>query len=222
MQKKLIYCVDDEEDIRELYTVAITNAGHDCAAFENGDGLFCALENKLPSLIILDVMLDGEDGFAILKKLKSSAIYAGIPVIMVSAKGEEMSKVKGLNSGADDYIAKPFGVLELIARINANIRKSSPASKLSYKNLTVNEENHEILSEGKKLDLTVKEYSLLKLLIVNAPNVVLREAVFNAVWGDDYFGETRTLDIHISTLRKAISGGEAQIVTVRGVGYRLL
>lgn len=222
MEKKLICCVDDEEDIRELYKVAITNAGYDCAAFEDGEGLFCALGQKLPSLIILDIMLDGADGFTILQKLKQNAVYAGVPVIMVSAKGEEISKVKGLNMGADDYIAKPFGVLELIARINANLRKSAPATRLAYKNLSVDEKNHEIYSDGKKLNLTVKEYSLLKLLIVNAPNVVLREDVFNAVWGDNFLGETRTLDIHISSLRKAISEGEAEIVTVRGVGYRLL
>ncbi|MGN0804922.1 MAG: response regulator transcription factor [Candidatus Coproplasma sp.] len=222
MEKKLIYCVDDEEDIRELYKVAIANAGYDCSAFENGEELFKTLEGKLPSLIILDIMLDGEDGFAILQKLKQNAIYAGVPVIMVSAKGEELSKVKGLNMGADDYIAKPFGVLELIARINANLRKSAPATRLSYKNLSVNETNHEIYSNGNMLDLTVKEYSLLKLLIINAPNVVSREDVFNTVWGENYFGETRTLDIHISSLRKAISAGEAQIVTVRGVGYRLI
>ncbi|MGN0813704.1 MAG: response regulator [Candidatus Coproplasma sp.] len=221
MEKKLIYCVDDEEDIRELYNVAITNAGYDCATFEGGEALFNALEKKLPSLIILDIMLDGADGFAILKKLKENAAYSGISVIMISAKGEEISKVKGLNMGADDYIAKPFGVLELIARINANLRRSAPSSRLEYKNLSVDEGNHEIYSDGRKLDLTVKEYSLLKLLIINAPNVVMREAVFNAVWGDDFFGETRTLDMHISSLRKAISEGEAEIVTVRGVGYRL-
>ncbi|MGN0807050.1 MAG: response regulator transcription factor [Candidatus Coproplasma sp.] len=222
MEKKLIYCVDDEEDIRELYKVAVNNAGYDCETFEGGEGLFSALDKKLPSLIILDIMLDGADGFAILQKLKENAVYSGISVIMVSAKGEEISKVKGLNMGADDYISKPFGVLELIARINANMRKNAPSTRLAYKNLSVDEKNHEIYSDGTKLDLTVKEYALLRLLIVNAPDMVLREDAFNAVWGENYLGETRTLDMHISSLRKAISAGEAEIVTSRGVGYRLI
>lgn len=221
MDKKLIYCVDDEEDIRELYTVALTNAGYECVAFEGGEELFSALKTRLPSVILLDIMLDGADGFTILQKLKDNAEYSSISVIMVSAKGEEISKVKGLNLGADDYISKPFGVLELVARINANIRKSTVNNALSYENLSVNQKNHEILSDGRVLSLTVKEYELLKLLIVNAPNVVLRDDVLNAVWGDTFFGESRTLDIHISSLRKAIAGGKAEIITVRGVGYRL-
>jgi len=221
MDKKLIYCVDDEEDIRELYHVALTSAGFDCREFVGGEALFDALEEKLPSVILLDIMLDGEDGYTILQKLKQNPAYSDISVIMVSAKGEEISKVKGLNLGADDYIAKPFGVLELVARINANIRKGKPIVRLSYKDLSVDESNHEILCSGKPMPLTVKEYDLLKMLIANAPNVVLREDVLNAVWGDSFFGESRTLDIHISSLRKALSGGEAEIITVRGVGYRL-
>lgn len=221
MGKKLIYCVDDEEDIRELYHVALTSAGFDSTEFVGGEALFEGLKERLPSVILLDIMLDGEDGYAILQKLKQNSAYSDISVIMVSAKGEEISKVKGLNLGADDYIAKPFGVLELVARINANLRKGKPAARLTYKNLAVDEANHEISSSGKPLPLTVKEYSLLKMLIANAPNVVLREDVLNAVWGDGFFGESRTLDIHVSTLRKAISGGEAEIITVRGVGYRL-
>lgn len=220
MEQKLIYAVDDEENIRELYACALKNAGYDCHCFENGEALFSALKDKTPALILLDVMLDGADGFAILERLKGGA-FRTIPVIMVSAKGEEMSKVKGLNLGADDYIAKPFGVLELLARVNANLRKVSRAA-CSYGGLVVDEGKHEISVSGVPLTLTRKEYELLKLLIAYAPDLVEREEILRRVWGEDYLGETRTLDIHIASLRKAISGGEAKISTVRGVGYRLI
>lgn len=221
MEKQLIYAVDDEESIRELYGVALSNAGYDCAAFINGEELFEGLKKRLPSLIILDIMLDGVDGYGILKTLKESPAYSGIPVIMVSAKGEEISKVKGLNMGADDYIAKPFGVLELIARIKANLRKTFKETKLKYADIAVDDLKHEISVNSVPVTLTVKEYDLLRVLVTNAPNVVPRDKILSAVWGEDYFGESRTLDIHIASLRKAIAGSEAKIVTVRGVGFLL-
>lgn len=220
MAKPLIYCVDDEEDIRELYLVALSNAGFECSAFEGGAPLFAAVKERKPDMILLDIMLEAEDGFSILQKLKAVKNYEDISVIMVSAKGEELSKVKGLNLGADDYIAKPFGVMELVARINANLRKRPKASALSYKNFTVNESNHEILLNGSSLSLTLKEYGLLKALIAAAPNVVSREELFSLVWGEEFFGESRTLDIHIAAIRKIIAPA-AEIETVRGVGYRL-
>lgn len=220
MKKQLIYAVDDEESIRELYGAALLNAGYDCSAFVGADDLFSALKLRRPALILLDIMLDGMDGYEILRKLKENVQYSSIPVIMVSAKGEEISKVKGLNMGADDYISKPFGVLELIARIKANLRKTSPAA-LSYADICVDELKHEVTVCGNRVSVTVKEYELLKLLIVNASNVVTRDKILNAVWGEDYFGESRTLDIHIASLRKAIAASAAKIITVRGVGFLL-
>ncbi len=218
----LIYAVDDEENIRELYGVALENAGYTCVCFSCGDELFAALPSRKPDLILLDIMLDGLDGYSILQKLKESEETCAIPVIMVSAKGEEISKVKGLNEGANDYIAKPFGVLELVARIRANLRKATALHvALSYADVTINESKHEATAAGKPLTLTRKEYELLKLLVGNAPNVVSREQILSVVWGENYTGETRTLDIHMASLRKALAQSKAKIVTVRGVGYIL-
>lgn len=219
--KKLIYCVDDEESIRELYSVALKSADFDCECFVCGDDLFTALETDKPDLILLDIMLDGMDGYTILQKLKEDAAAKNIPVIMVSAKGEEISKVRGLNMGANDYIAKPFGILELVARINANLRKTLPCTVFSYSDIVIDENKHEAKANDVVLTLTLKEYELLKLLVNSAPNVVSRENILNTVWGEDYLGETRTLDIHIASLRKALQGSKAQILTIRGVGYML-
>jgi len=218
--KTLIYAVDDEESIRELYSVALDNAGYDCVTFDCAAALYAALEKNRPSLILLDIMMAGEDGFAALENLKSGR-FCDIPVIMVSAKGEEISKVKGLNMGADDYIAKPFGVLELIARINANLRKTTAYMPLNYKGVSIDEGKHEVTVNGKTAPLTLKEYGLLKVLIQNVGVVVPREKILSSVWGEDYFGESRTLDIHIASLRKILSGSGVEIVTVRGVGYSI-
>ena len=218
-EKQLIYAVDDEENIRDLYSAALDNAGFTSQCFTCGEELFVALNNKIPSLILLDIMLDGIDGFKILEKLKSDIKYKNIPVIMVSAKGEEISKVKGLNLGADDYISKPFGVLELIARINANTRKFSGQKTSKFLDITIDEGTHEIKLNDTVMPLALKEYDLLRLLISRSPNVITREEIFNIVWGEDYFGETRTLDIHIAQLRKYLAESKAQILTIRGVGY---
>ncbi len=222
-EKKLVYAVDDEENIRDLYMCAITGAGFDCECFPGGEELFGALKNRLPDIILIDIMLEGMDGYEILKTLKGSPSTAGIPVIMVSAKGEEISKVKGLNMGADDYIAKPFGVLELVARINAGLRRVPAAERntLSYGDIVIDEAKHAVTAGGEEVSLTLKEYELLKLLVTAAPYVVRREELLNKVWGENYFGETRTLDIHIANLRKAIAGAVTGIHTVRGVGYNL-
>ena len=222
-EKKLVYAVDDEENIRDLYMCAITGAGFDCECFPSGEELFGALKNRLPDIILIDIMLEGMDGYEILKTLKGSPSTAGIPVIMVSAKGEEISKVKGLNMGADDYIAKPFGVLELVARINAGLRRVPAAERntLSYGDIVIDEAKHAVTAGGEEVSLTLKEYELLKLLVTAAPYVVRREEMLNKVWGENYFGETRTLDIHIANLRKAIAGAGVGIHTVRGVGYNL-
>ncbi|MEG2687675.1 MAG: response regulator transcription factor [Clostridia bacterium] len=221
--KNLIYVVDDEQAIRELYECAITGADMDCVAFETGTELFSALKNTLPDLFILDIMLDGMNGFEILEKLKADASTADISVIMASAKGDEVSKVKGLNTGADDYISKPFGVLELIARIKANLRKRSNIKKPCYKDIIIDGDKYQISINGSALALTLKQYNLLKTLVENADIVLNRDELLNKVWGYEYSGETRTLDIHIAELRKilAVAGSQTEITTVRGIGYTL-
>ena len=214
-EKKLIYAVDDEQPIREVYNYALSGAGFNVECFSCGAELFETLEKNLPSLIILDIMLEGMDGYAILEKLRENAKTENIPVIMVSAKTEEIDKVKGLNLGADDYLSKPFGVLELVARINAKLRKTNKSAEsaiIGYKDvITVNRETPK---------LTLKQYELLKLFVMNAEKVMQRDKLLDAVWGEDY-GETRTLDIHIGDLRKVLSSSSAEIETVRGVGYIL-
>lgn len=220
--KPLIYAVDDELSIRELYVCALENSGFDVICFEDGKGLFSALKGDMPDLILLDIMLDGMDGYDILKALREDKNTSDVPVIMVSAKGEEISKVKGLNLGADDYISKPFGVLELSARINANIRKKERVQiKREYKDIAVDCKAHEIKVCGVAIQPTPKEYELIKLLVENAPNVVLRDVIFDTVWGENYGGETRTLDIHIASVRKLLSASSAVIETARCVGYAL-
>lgn len=218
-KKTMVYAVDDEEAIRGLYAVALKSAGVKTETFASGEELFSALKTELPDVILLDVMLEGMDGFEILKTLKSNLKTAGVPVIMVSAKGEEISKVKGLDSGADDYIAKPFGVLELVARINAAARRNSPAAKVyAVGGVVMDESTHTVRVHGAPIGLTLKEYGVLKELMKNAGKLVERETLIKNVWGEDYFGETRTLDMHVAAVRKAVKTA-AEIETVRGVGY---
>lgn len=222
-EKKLIYAVDDEQPIREVYNYALSGAGFNVECFSCGAELFETLEKNLPSLIILDIMLEGMDGYAILEKLRENAKTENIPVIMVSAKTEEIDKVKGLNLGADDYLSKPFGVLELVARINAKLRKTSKpvtSAIISYKDVEIDDEKHTVTVGGESPKLTLKQYELLKLFVMNAEKVMQRDKLLDAVWGEDY-GETRTLDIHIGDLRKVLSSSSAEIETVRGVGYIL-
>lgn len=221
--KPLVFAVDDEQSIRDLYLYTVESAGMNVECFEDGDALFCALKSSRPDLILLDVMLDKMSGFEILKELKSAASYSQIPVIMVSAKGEELNKVKGLDLGADDYVSKPFGVLELIARIKANLRKCRKPSVFKYADIQINDESHKVSINGEETECTLKEYNLLKYLIENANRVLKRDELLNKVWGYDFFGETRTLDMHIAELRKKLSkaGSLAEIETVRGVGYTI-
>ncbi|HQC55025.1 MAG TPA: response regulator transcription factor [Clostridia bacterium] len=220
--KQLIYAVDDEKSIRDLYDCALASSGFAVKCFENAETLFKAIEEQKPDMCLLDIMLDGMDGYEILFKLRAESETSNIPVILVSAKGEEISKVKGLNLGADDYIEKPFGIMELVARINANLRRvvTKTVSKIQYKDIFINDAAHEISIADNVVELTLKEYELLKHLVANAENVVTREDLLNTVWGPNY-GETRTLDMHIASLRKALSDSETQINTIRGVGYLL-
>ena len=220
--RTLIYAVDDETSIREVYRYALISAGFTPECFSCGEELFIALEKSLPRLIILDIMLDGEDGYELLSRLKASPKTANIPVIMVSAKSTEIDKVRGLDLGADDYISKPFGVLELIARIKANLRKTVPvASVISYKGIVINDDERTVTVNGEVKELTLKQYELLKLLVSEPQKVLQRDYLLDKVWGENY-GETRTLDIHIVSLRKIIADSGAEIATVRGVGYKII
>jgi len=223
--KQTIYVLEDDAALRELYLYSLESE-FGCRCFDEGRAFFDALSANAPDLILLDIMLPGEDGFAVLARLKAERQTAHIPVIMVSAKGEEISKVRGLNMGADDYMAKPFGVLELIARIKANLRKSAkpPAGNIAYKDIMIDSSKHRITINGKATQTTLKEYNLLCLLCENAEKVQGREAIFNEVWGEGFVGETRTLDIHIKEIRKKLAEAESRAViqTIRGVGYMLI
>jgi len=221
--KKRIYVVEDDASLQDLYTYTLENE-FDCLCFSDGKSFFACVESALPSLVILDIMLPGDDGFAILSRLKADRATAHIPVIMISAKGEEISKVKGLNMGADDYISKPFGVLELVARVKAHLRKNTtPTDNIVFKDIEIDLLKHKITVNDSLLHTTLKEYNLLMLLCKNCDKVQEREAIFNEVWGDNFMGETRTLDIHIKELRKKLleAGSVAEIKTIRGVGYIL-
>jgi len=221
--KPTIFVVEDDISLQELYIYSLENE-FNCRCFDDGDLFFSALAKEYPDLILLDIMLPGEDGFTILARLKADRATSHIPVIMVSAKGEEISKVRGLNMGADDYIAKPFGVLELLARIKANLRKSIRATEgIVYKDIIIDFLKHKVTVNNKNVQTTLKEYNLLCLLCNNAERVQERETIFNEVWGGGFIGESRTLDIHIKDLRKKLSEAESEVViqTIRGVGYIL-
>ena len=222
--KQKIFAVEDDAALQELYIYSLENE-FDCRCFDDGESFFETLASEIPVLIILDIMLPGDDGFTILSRLKADKTTSHIPVIIISAKGEEISKVKGLNTGADDYIAKPFGVLELVARIKANLRKNNKTTveNIVYKDIIIDFLKHRIIINGKQIQTTLKEYNLLCLLCENAEKVQEREIIFSEVWGDNFIGETRTLDIHIKELRKKLSETKsaAAIQTIRGVGYML-
>ena len=224
--KQIIFIIEDDAALQELYQYSLENE-FDCRCFEDSDSFFDVIaKRKIPDLILLDVMLPGDDGFMILSLLKQNKSTADIPVIMVSAKGDEVSKVRGLNMGADDYIAKPFSVLELIARIKANLRKNEKQESASviYKDIVIDHGKHQITANGVNIRTTLKEYNLLRLLCENAEKVQVRDAIFNEVWDGGFAGETRTLDMHIRELRKKLSeaGSGAVIKTIRGVGYMII
>ena len=221
----MIYCVEDERNIRELIVYTLESSGLSAKGVETGSQLFKALSEHPASLILLDIMLPEEDGLAILQKLKSSEVTRDIPVIMVTAKGAEYDKVKGLNCGADDYITKPFGMMEFIARVRAVLRRTGKEDKdnatLQIGELQVLVQQHQVLAAGRKVTLTLKEFELLKYLMENQGIVLSRDRLLGHVWGYDFDGETRTVDVHIRTLRQKLGGCGERIETVRGVGYRI-
>jgi two-component system alkaline phosphatase synthesis response regulator PhoP len=220
----LIYLVEDDKEIRELVLYTLNNSGLEARGFEDGKAFWQAVAEKMPELALLDIMLPGEDGLAILKRLRSLKTTASLPVIMITAKGSEYDKVLGLESGADDYLVKPFGMMELTARTRALLRRSRPekdAETLTLGGVHVNIPAHKVSVGDREIFLTLKEFDLLAYLLKNKDTVFSREQLLRRVWGFDYMGETRTVDTHILTLRgKLLSAGEL-IKTVRGLGYKI-
>ncbi len=218
-----IFCVEDEENIRELILYALKSSGFEALGFEEGEGFFQALNTELPALVLLDIMLPDIEGTEILRRLKMNPHTAHIPVILLTAKSSELDKVKGLDIGADDYITKPFGVLELISRIKAVLRRSSPQREdtLSYKELIINKKSRAVYVQGDEIALTYKEFELLFYLLKNKGIVLSRDKLIDEVWGFDFQGETRTVDMHIKTLRQKLGPLGNIIETVRGVGYKI-
>lgn len=217
-----IYIVEDDINIREIERYALKNSGYEVEEFESGAGFFKRLENHTPSLVILDIMLPDEDGMSILAKIRGDKKTAKIPVIMVTAKATELDKVKGLDSGADDYITKPFGVMELISRVKALLRRTKDVeveTKMKYGEIRIDDEKHAITVGDSPCELTYKEYELLKYLIKNKGIVVSRDKLLSKVWGFEYEGETRTVDAHVKTLRQKLGEAGSCIKTVRNVGY---
>ncbi|WP_136479476.1 response regulator transcription factor [Acetivibrio thermocellus] len=220
----MIYCVEDDRSIRELIIYALKSNGYEAVGFDKAEPFYKELENKLPDLVLLDIMLPGEDGIEILKKLRASPKLRNIPVIILTAKSAEYDKVLGLDSGADDYITKPFGIMEFLSRVKAVLRRSgnvSNPSELSVGRLTMYIDKHVVIADGKEVALTFKEFELLKYLMENAGIVLTRDKLLEEVWGYEYEGETRTLDVHIRTLRRKLGEAGAVIETVRGVGYKI-
>lgn len=220
----MIYIVEDDNDIREMEGYALKNSGFEVNLFPDGEEFFTALKKELPDLVMLDIMLPGEDGLAILKKLRSSEATAVIPVIMVTAKTSEIDKVKGLDMGADDYITKPFGVMELVSRVKALLRRCEnklDTKPLIYKDIVIDDHKRKVTVGGKSCVLTYKEYELLKYLVVNKDIALSREKLLVKVWGYDFEGESRTVDMHIKTLRQKLGEAGNYIVTVRHVGYKI-
>lgn len=220
----MIYCVEDDSGIRELVVYTLNNTGFDAEGFSSGRELFDAIDQSLPALILLDIMLPGEDGITILKRLRASSSTKQIPIIMLTAKSTEYDKVIGLDSGADDYIAKPFGMMELISRIKAVLRRTESTenvSEYSFGNVRLNVKSHSVMAGGRLLELTLKEFELLKFLLKNQGAVLTRDMLLENIWGYDFGGETRTVDVHIRTLRQKLGSEGSIIETVRGVGYRI-
>lgn len=217
-----IYCVEDDTSIREIEIYTLNTTGFEALGFENGKEFFETLHKQLPDLILLDIMLPDISGMDILTALKKDPKTKDIPVILASAKGTEFDKISGLDTGADDYLAKPFGMMEMVSRVRAVLRRSTPktVSILKTNQITLNDETHEVTVNGDNVELTLKEYSVLKMLISHPGIVFTRDRLLNEIWGMDYDGETRTVDVHIRTLRTKLKEAGNCIDTVRGVGYR--
>lgn len=217
----LIYVVEDDKNIREIEVFALRNTGYEIKDFECAKEFYQEMEEKKPDIILLDIMLPDEDGLDIVRKLRAGIETKDIPIILVTAKTSEIDKVKGLDIGADDYMAKPFGVMELISRVKALLRRSNKnEEKILYiGKVCLDEEKHMVTTDGNPCELTYKEYELLKLLMNNAGIVTPRDLILEKIWGTDFEGESRTLDMHIKTLRQKLKEAGSMIKTVRNVGY---
>lgn len=220
----MIYCVEDDNAIRDLMLYTLGASGFQAKGFPDSTFFWQAMTEEKPELILLDIMLPGEDGITVLKRLRAASATANIPVIMATAKGSEFDKVIGLDTGADDYLVKPFGMMEMVARIKAVMRRTAPKTDLvlTCGDIVLDEVRHIVTVDGKQVVLTLKEYELLKLLMENAGQVFTRDILLSRIWGQDYLGETRTVDVHIGTLRTKLAKGGEKIETVRGVGYKMV
>lgn len=220
----MIFCVEDDSSIRDLMIYTLHAAGFEAVGFDGGEAFWAAIKGQRPELILLDIMLPGEDGLSILQNLRAQSVTADIPVILATAKGTEYDKVTGLDLGADDYLAKPFGMMEMISRIKAVLRRTAPFAQpqsLRVGELELNLDAHTVLVGGTRVQLTLKEYMLLRTFMEHLGRVFTRDQLLELVWGIDYIGETRTVDVHIATLRTKLGPCGSCIETVRGVGYRM-
>ena len=220
----MIWCVDDDNTIRDIEVYTLTQTGFEAKGFADGISMLEALKTEKPELIVLDIMLPGKDGVEILKGIRSNPETRKIPVIMATAKGTEMDKIQGLDTGADDYLVKPFGVMEMVSRIKAVLRRCEPDEKkevLSIGKITLSDKEHLVTVNGEKVVLTFKEFEILKLFMSNPGIVFSRDKLLSKVWGIDYLGESRTVDMHIKTLRQKLGDAGALIETVIGVGYKM-
>ena len=219
-----IWCVEDDASIRDIEIYTLNSTGFEARGFENGEDFFAALTGETPDLVILDVMLPGMDGVSILRKMKDSAATKQLPVIMATAKGMEYDKIQSLDLGADDYLVKPFGMMEMVSRVRAVLRRCAPlgeGSVLRAGNLIVNLDERTVTANGNRVNLTYKEFELLKLFLSHPKMVFTRDQLLSNVWNIDFAGETRTVDVHIQTLRQKLGDCGRMIETVRNVGYRL-
>lgn len=220
----MIFCIEDDDDIRELMLYTLRTAGFEAQGFPDSQSFWQALNKEQPELILLDIMLPEEDGISILKKLRADIRSSQIPVIMATAKGTEYDKVKGLDLGADDYLVKPFGMMEMVSRIKAVLRRSGSAQKeeeLIFGQLRLNPRNYTVTRNDTRIDLTLKEFELLSTLMRHPSRVFTRQELLEKVWSDNFLIETRTVDVHIGTLRTKLGSCGEYIHTVRGVGYRM-
>ncbi len=224
----MIWCVDDDSTIRDIEVYTLQSTGFEAEGFVDGQSMFEALKSSKPDLIILDIMLPGEDGVEVLKKIRQSPVIGNIPVIMATAKGTEMDKIKSLDIGADDYLVKPFGMMEMVSRVKAVLRRCNQELQSEVKeeiitvgDIVLNVSQHIVTVQSERISLTLKEFEILRLFMQHPGKVYSREALLSKVWGVDYMGETRTVDMHIKTLRQKLGEKGSMIRTVIGVGYRL-
>ena len=220
----MIWCVEDDSSIRDIEVYALTSVGFEAKGFEDGDSFWNALQTEQPDLVVLDVMLPGKDGVTLLKLMKGSEQFREIPVIMATAKGSEYDKIQSLDLGADDYLVKPFGIMEMVSRVKAVLRRCKPVKEtklLKLDGLVLNPDEHTVTVDGERLVLTYKEYELLHLFLSQPGIAFTREQLLSSVWNTEYLGETRTVDMHIRTLRQKLGEYGNLIETVRNVGYRL-